>query len=95
MGKDNLIVDEAELDAFCDNLYIYARNLDAKTNKYINILLKSRRDSIISGEMAKALTDYIAFAKSLNNQFTTVAQQCKKKTKSFKTQIDVDDKFLY
>ena len=38
MGKDNLIVDEEELDAFCDNLYIYARNLDANTNKYINIL---------------------------------------------------------
>ncbi|WP_297126442.1 hypothetical protein [uncultured Eubacterium sp.] len=95
MGKDNLIVDESELDSFCENLYNHARNLDSKTSKYINILNKIHNDSIMFGETAKTLTAFIDFSKSLNTQFNVVAQQCRIKTKNFKSQIDADDKFLY
>lgn len=95
MNNYDLIVDDAgieEAEKFFDYTSEITQN---KIDKVLDILANTRKDAVISGDVAEALDEYI---EKLSEMRTCVRQygiEAKNLLDSYKTKIDEVDKKLY
>lgn len=93
--SDNMILDEEELYAFCNDFNSAATEVNNKIRKYIEALKNVRNNAIKDGETAEALSTYIEAAKLLQNQIIVVSQNEKILVRKYISKVDTDDKYIY
>ena len=88
----DVIVDEERLRDQYLKLHTRMTRLEARYKRYLNILRRMRLSVIVSGESARALSDFTNRASKLEGQFDNLANDFEELSASFIREIDrVDD----
>lgn len=95
MASKELIID----DDFCKKMGAYfvkkGEEIDQMVSDYIVILQDVKKNGIVSGEVANALSSYISHASRLKKQIGNISTGVNKQINSFLTRIDDADQFLF
>ena len=93
MASNDLIID----DDYCKSMQTYfmiqGEQLDKLISDYV-VILKGI-NSIVSGEVSKALSVYISYAQKLSEQFSDISSVAKIQINNFLTSVDNADQYLF
>ena len=95
MAKKDLIVDEDYIRSMQSYFVTKSYEMEAVIIQYLSILNSVKKNAVKSGEVAKALSDYIVFAKQLKNKLPDISKKLDTQLNNFINSIDNADKFLY
>lgn len=95
MADHAIVIDDeyiVDVGRHCKNR---GRNLEDILVDYIGILEEIRKEAIIDGEIAFALSDYIECVKMLREHMTTISDNVKTVAYNFVAAVDEADAFLF
>lgn len=95
MAGKELIID----DDFCKEMGTYFTNqgehMDKMVADYVEVLQNIRDKAITGGDVAKALSVYIEYAKKLNKQIGNISTIAKTHVDNFLSRVDSADQYLF
>lgn len=95
MAKKDLIID----DEYCKAMGAYfakqGEQIDKLSADYVAILLEVKNKAIVSGDVSKALSAYITYARKLNKQVGSISTVAKKQVDNFLSKVDAADQYLF
>lgn len=93
-GKELMIDDE-----YCNSMKTYfveqGEFIDKRVAEYISILQNIRNNAITSGDVAKALSEYITYASELSKQVGNLSSIAKGHVDNFLSRVDSADQYLF
>jgi len=92
---NKLKIDDSYVESFGRRCKSRGTDLEEAFTSYVDILVKIRKDSIMSGEFANALDNYIAGLNKLKGQITTISNSSKTDASSFLVDINNADSYLF
>jgi len=95
MADHSLVIDDEYVVGVGGHCKTRGRELEDILIEYIAILEEIRTEAILEGEIANALTDYIACVKLLRDRITAISNNIQTVTNNFVTDVDEADSYLF
>ncbi len=95
MAGNSLQIDDEYCKAMGQYFIDEGRELEGFLSEYISILECIHKTSIEKGELAKALGNYITYAKKIKGQINKVSNVAQQQCTKFVSEIDKADQYLF
>lgn len=91
----NLVIDDEYISTAGDYSVLRGKNLEDVFDSFIMILEEIKNEAITSGEISKAIDEYIKVAKLIDNHIEEISKNIDIRCDSFLTAINEADSYLF
>lgn len=95
MASVDIKIDDDYINNMAKKYASWSEELQEDVDSYLKIMDDILADSIIEGETAEALAEFLEYATSLNKIINSLGEECKAFCVNYLGEIDDADSYLY